>query len=238
MYKPPFLREGVFHEIEALAERTIASSAKSKDNAETSDAPSPDSGSIPPIVPPPTISASSIPGFKKLLSLSLEPDDAITLRARVIRLKYIAGDENAERDSAFESLRSLVDRISNKTAQEKDLSEALWELADLFSSPHTSVSSFELLRSGAVDSLLQLATDEERACMCCQLACVYCDIDLLPVPLKKRREMLLDALCGRRIKGLDSNQTPFSTFVKKLQESLTRMESFDVVTVAQNSDGS
>ncbi|KAF8889303.1 hypothetical protein BD779DRAFT_1611065 [Infundibulicybe gibba] len=221
LYKPPFLREGVFHEIEALAERIIASSAKSKDNAETSDTPSPESGSIPPIIPPPTISASSIPGFKKLLSLSLEPDDAITLRARVIRLKYIAGDESAERDSAFESLRNLVDRISNKTAQEKDLSEALWELADLFSSPHTSVSSFELLRSGAVDSLLQLATDEERA-----------------LPLKKRREMLLDALCGRRIKGLDSNQTPFSTFVKKLQESLTRMESFDVVTVAQNSDDS
>lgn len=34
-----------------------------------------------------------------------------------------------------------------------------------------------------------------------------------------------------------SAPTPFATFVKKLQESLTRMESFDVVTVAQGVDG-
>jgi len=32
-------------------------------------------------------------------------------------------------------------------------------------------------------------------------------------------------------------QSPFATFVKKLQESLTRMEPFDVVTVAQGGDG-
>ena len=39
------------------------------------------------------------------------------------------------------------------------------------------------------------------------------------------------------MKGLHPGQTPFATLVKKLQESLTRMESFDVITVTQNSDG-
>jgi len=55
--------------------------------------------------------------------------------------------------------------------------------------------------------------------------------------LKRRNEMLLEAFGYRRMKTLNSGQTPFATFVKKLQESLTRMESFDVVTVAQSSDG-
>ena len=49
--------------------------------------------------------------------------------------------------------------------------------------------------------------------------------------------MLLEAFTGRRMKGLSSGKAPFATLVKKLQESLTRMESFDVVTVAQNHDG-
>ena len=32
-------------------------------------------------------------------------------------------------------------------------------------------------------------------------------------------------------------QTPFSLFVKRLQESLTRMEPYEVVTIAQGVDG-
>jgi E3 ubiquitin-protein ligase TRIP12 len=55
--------------------------------------------------------------------------------------------------------------------------------------------------------------------------------------LKRRKEMLLEAFGYRRMKALSNGQTPFATLVKKLQESLTRMESFDVVTVAQSSDG-
>ncbi len=39
------------------------------------------------------------------------------------------------------------------------------------------------------------------------------------------------------MKVAGSGQTPFAVFVKKLQESLTRMESFEVVTVAQSIDG-
>ena len=54
--------------------------------------------------------------------------------------------------------------------------------------------------------------------------------------LQRRKELLLDALVARKNKVLNG-QTPFAIFVKKLQESLTRMESFDVVTVTPGSDG-
>jgi hypothetical protein len=57
------------------------------------------------------------------------------------------------------------------------------------------------------------------------------------VSIQRRKEILLEAFAGRKVKGLHPSQTPFATLVKKLQESLTRMESFDVITDAQNSDG-
>ncbi|KAF8074929.1 hypothetical protein FPV67DRAFT_1559549 [Lyophyllum atratum] len=220
LYKPTFRREGVFHEIEALAARTVTS-AKSKDkdkDKEASETPSTESGST---SPAPTISGASIPGFKKLSSLSLEPEDAITLRARVIQFKYLSSDTENGDDNAFAALRPLVDRISSPTATEKELFDALRSLAELFASPHTSVSSFELLQSGVVEGLLHFATDPTRS-----------------PDLKRRQELLLEAFSGRRTKGFTGTQSPFTTLVKKLQESLTRMESFDVVTVAQGVDDS
>ena len=48
--------------------------------------------------------------------------------------------------------------------------------------------------------------------------------------------MFFSAFTSRRTKG-SGGQTPFAVFVKKLQESLTRMESFEVVSVGQSADG-
>ncbi|OCH91486.1 hypothetical protein OBBRIDRAFT_775037 [Obba rivulosa] len=217
-YKPVFRREGVLHEIETLAARSVASS-KSKDKDKDKDKDADTSSMVdtnptpPPIIP--------IPGIKKLSSLSLDPDDAITLRARVIRFKYLAGDEHIDSDDLVDTMRRLVERISDRSAPENDLVPALNDLADLFGSPHSSISSFELLQSGLVDTLLQYMTDEEGA-----------------VPLGRRRELFFSALTTRKTRIATSGPTPFATFVKKLQESLTRMESFEVVTIAQSADDS
>ena len=158
-YKPTFRREGVFHEIEALAARPVASAKSKEKDKDSSESSTPESGSVPPAPP---VSATSIPGFKKLTSLSLDPEDAITLRARVIQFKHMSNDNDVEGDHAFESLQRLVSRLSVPIATEKELSESLRELAELFASPHTSVSSFELLQSGVVDGLLQFAIDQGR----------------------------------------------------------------------------
>ena len=151
LYKPTFRREGVFHEIESLAERSLLSS-KSKEK-ETSEAGDDTSAPNPPV---------PMSGLKKLSSLSLDPEDAITLRARVIQFKYLTDTEDTDEDGAFEHLQRVVERISASNASDPEYLEVLWELADLFASPHTSVSSFELLKSGIVDGLLQFATDETR----------------------------------------------------------------------------
>lgn len=57
------------------------------------------------------------------------------------------------------------------------------------------------------------------------------------VSIARRQELLLDAFTARKSKTPAGSQTPFAIFVKKLQESLTRMEAFDVVTVTQGMDG-
>jgi E3 ubiquitin-protein ligase TRIP12 len=161
----------------------------------------------------------------------------VTLRARVIRFRYLTGKESADTDNVFGMLRRLVERISDASASEKEVGIALKELATLFTSVHTSVSSFELLQSGVIDGLLQFATDKTRSSK--WTVSVYCEVvcSVELVPIARRQELLLDAFIVRKSKVLAGSQTPFAIFVKKLQESLTRMEAFDVVTVTQGMDG-
>ncbi|KAI0364359.1 hypothetical protein BV20DRAFT_1107706 [Pilatotrama ljubarskyi] len=221
-YKPAFRREGVFHEIESLASRPVTST-KSKDKGadkDVSEAPSPaDTGVIATAVPVSISVISSMP-YRKLSSLPMEPDDAITMRARIIRLKYLASDDSVGSDDLFATLRKLVERITDPGASEKELGAALGELALLFGSQHTSVSSFELLQSGVIDGLLQFFADAERT-----------------VSLSRRQDLFFNAFTSRKSKGA-GGQTPLAVFVKKLQESLTRMESFEVISVAQSADDS
>lgn len=166
-YKPAFRREGVFHEIEALAARSLNSS-KSKDKEkekekDTSENPTPADAGTPTYVPS-VASLAFVPGYKKLSSLAIDPDDAITVRARVIKFKYLSGDEADTTDDLSAQLSRLVAQHAVKDAGEKDLIPALVELASLFASPHTSVSSFELLQSGVVDGLLAFISDSDRTC--------------------------------------------------------------------------
>lgn len=103
--------------------------------------------------------------------------------------------------------------------KDKDAVEATNELASLFAHASTSVSSFELLQSGVVDALLSFATDDGRT-----------------LSFDRRRSILLDVFRGAP--GLDFNERDLSIFVNRPQEYLTRMESFDVVTVSPGSDES
>ena len=164
-YKPVFRREGVFHEIESLAARTVVSpKSKDKDKDKDKDSEASAAESTPPTYMPISSSlAASIPGYKKLTSMSIDPDDAITLRARIIKFRHLSGDDGKGSDDLFATLSRIVARISEPSITEKDLLPSLAELASLFASPGSSVSSFELLQSGVVDGLLRFFTDSDRA---------------------------------------------------------------------------
>ncbi|KIJ55771.1 hypothetical protein M422DRAFT_152050 [Sphaerobolus stellatus SS14] len=210
-YKPAFRREGVLHEIELLADQKLT--VKPKEEPIQAEIPAPVEGLPPaPVVVLQTSRRSS--------SHVLDPQDAVTLRARVLRFKYLAGTVELE-DAVFAQLRSLVSRISYPDATEDALRQGLREIAELFVSLNTSVSSFELLQSGLVDGLLEFATVKDRK-----------------VDVSRRQALLYEVFVERAVPGDSSPiaQTPFTTLVKKLQESLTRMESFEVVTVSQIDD--
>lgn len=240
-YKPAFRREGVFHEIEALAGRTLSSSkSKEKEKDKDKDKETPD------VIPSEVINAgypnvaslAFVPGYKKISSLAVDPDDAITIRARVIKFKYLSSDDTDASDSLSASLARLVAQLANKDTQEKDLMPPLVELASLFASAHTSVSSFELLQSGVVDGLLEfISSDTARPSECCIISITIVTESARAVSINRRRDMFFEAFTTRKVKGNKSGETPLAIFVKKLQESLTRMESFEVVTVAQSADG-
>ncbi|KAI6113129.1 hypothetical protein F5141DRAFT_1188308 [Pisolithus sp. B1] len=176
----------------------------------------PDLSPTPP-PPPMAVHLSSIPGYRKFHSLSLEPEDAITLRARVIRFKYTLSHEDSDGDSSDE-FRRLVAKLSAPDATEQVIIAALRDFAEHLTS-NGSISSFELLQSGAVEGLLRFATDSGS------------------VSVKRRRELLFEAFT-KPPKGGAQGQSPFSVLVKKLQESLTRMENFEVISIAQGSDDS
>lgn len=57
------------------------------------------------------------------------------------------------------------------------------------------------------------------------------------VSVDRRKELFFEAFNALKHKASLAGQVPFAVLVKKLQESLTRLESFEVVTVAQSADG-
>ena len=139
-------REGVFHEVELLADRTLISSKKSFGDKEK-DKDLSGASSAPDLPPPPlpispTVDAGIL-GYKKLSSLSLDPEDAVTLRARVTLFQYLTGKESAKATMSL-MLRRLIERISNSSASEMGIKITLKELVSLFTSGHTSMLSLDL----------------------------------------------------------------------------------------------
>lgn len=161
-YKPAFAREGVFHEIDSIAGRNLIS-PKTKDKEKDKEATAPSTPGEP-VVPPPTSAtiASAIPGYKKLSSLALDPEDAITFRARVIRFKYLGDAAGANVDGVLANLQRIGSILESSSITEEDAKTALNDLAGLFCSADAQVSSFELLQSGVVDALVKFATAKDR----------------------------------------------------------------------------
>ena len=140
-------REGVFHKVELLADRTLISSKKKSTGDKEKDKDLSNASSARDLPPPlpisPTVDAGIL-GYKKLSSLSLDPEDAVILQARVTLFQYLTGKESAKADNVFWMLRWLVERISNSSASEMGIKITLKELVSLFTSGHTSVLSLDL----------------------------------------------------------------------------------------------
>lgn len=133
------------------------------------------------------VGSSGTSSSKRVPSLPLDLKDANVLRARVIRFHALSEtEEGGHEDAAAGSLkhmRGLVERLNDEEAGEVELRAVLTELAALFTSPDGGLSSFELLKGGLVDGLLECSTingkgasldpflSRSRSCLPCEGHC-------------------------------------------------------------------
>lgn len=206
VFRSSLRKEGVLHEVSTISKIDLKIKAKPPPPPPVEGGEDNDTLAVPPPIP------------KKSSSVPLDPQDAYVLRSRLIKIKYLSGGSDAGGDAVFESLRAMIKQLSDSNATEEQISANLKEVAKLFGVSGPTISSFELMKSGLVDGLLEFATSSNRT-----------------VDIERRKELFLDAFSARSGYATPSSQTPLAVLVKRLQESLTRMESFEVATTSPGS---
>lgn len=239
VYQVSFQREGVVFEIEALAAQELTTAKVNDKDAvqvkrepEESDAPiagpstaTPTSGRQIPEDLKPILEAAGLPSHLSSFLLdnpafatppsnarkptTVDPNDANIVRARVLLAKKIFENPDTESNSAkvvLEEIASLVKRLCLHEASEAEIRDTLRDITKQFTSVGQALSSFELLKSGLVDGLLE-----------------FVDIDGV-VSSAARRAMLFEIFADTSL----SNPSPLTSLVKRLHESLGRLEDFQV----------
>lgn len=260
IYKPSFVREGVVFEIQALAQgelTSVAAAREAKEKKATEEAKAvvktePDSE---PASSSQSATASStrardptsaMPGsfmsgvqlddLKPLLSSSgmptrlaeyildksasaetpakkynvPDPQDINILRARVMLMRKLFETEQGadEGTAVLDKLSEQVKRLCSPSSSESDIRDTLRDIAGQFSDPSRSLSSFELLQSGLIDGLLEFS--EVKGV----------------VNEEERRNILYEEFAD----AARPANSPLVMLVKRLHESLGRLETFDVET--------
>ncbi|WWC88486.1 uncharacterized protein L201_003397 [Kwoniella dendrophila CBS 6074] len=239
VYQASFLREGVVFEIDALAEREMAKEVKEKADREAAAVKTEPEEKDEKTAGPSTSTPSNIPAIpddlKPLLSLAglhggisllpdtlgglstpkrsstsmLDPSDANIVRARMLQAKKVfdvGGDHHQAATQVLDEISAMVKKLCGSDANEAELRDTLREIASRFANADQALSSYELLKSGLVDGILE-----------------FVDIDG-EVSSADRRAMLFEVFSDTTL----SNPSPLTMLVKRLHESLGRLENFDV----------
>ncbi|SNX87121.1 related to UFD4 - Ubiquitin-protein ligase (E3) [Melanopsichium pennsylvanicum] len=161
-----------------------------------------------------TTSSSSASAFNA--QSSAEASDASIWRARVLRDKFSAEAKSSEgaqsAAQALDHIKDLVKRLYAAVSEgrESEARDVLQQVASLFSRSEDPISSFELLRSGLVESLYSFATLSEGG-----------------IPLEQRRSLLTSTLMHMDV---ESSQSGATVLVRRLQEALSRLENVEITT--------
>ena len=144
-------------------------------------------------------------------SSQIDPADANIIRARVLLAKKLfefSGDHKNVASMVLDKLGTIVKRLCLPEASEAELRDSVRDIGSQFINEGAALSSFELLKSGLVDGLLD-----------------FVDIDGT-VSSNERRAMLFEMFCEYS----HSSPTPLTMLVKRLHEALGRLENFEVET--------
>ncbi|KAK4050250.1 Ubiquitin fusion degradation protein 4 [Microbotryomycetes sp. JL201] len=217
-YQYFFRREGVLHQIEQLASAELVSqSSKSKKTVPDRSDQTTESG-IGRSLRMHAASTGAEVTSKTLTPFEAQTRDSITLRARHLRDQYGSADsEPALRARrALDSVRQLVKNLEQAVVPEDDadveekVCKVLGKIVELFANESETLSSFELLESGLVQGLLKFVADADVSALSSQ----------------RRQELLSEAFFSQTASG--SAGTASALLVKRLQDSLSRREQFEV----------
>jgi E3 ubiquitin-protein ligase TRIP12 len=162
-YNNALRREGVLHEIIAIADQDLSTKVKVEPPSSTSNTPVPEDGS-PSAMPAP--SGTSLPHRRS--GQYIDSQDSTILRARIIRFKYLSsrsedGADN-EADGELGLLKLMTQRLTAADLNMESAIHALQGVADIFGRSNSPLSSFEMLKSGVIEALLAFASDATHAC--------------------------------------------------------------------------
>ncbi|CEH13488.1 ubiquitin-protein ligase [Ceraceosorus bombacis] len=167
-----------------------------------------------------SLSALGLP--TKAPVLPTDADDANIWRARMMRDRFAeevsasSAADGSEAIRALDHLKALVQSLQGDATEVVSKAEdTLKAIASQLSRKDSPISSFELLRSGLVNGLYNFSVGSSEA-----------------VPTLKRRELLVTALMKRTDSTLPS---PASSLVRRLQETLSRLEKFDITSALSGS---
>ena len=234
VYQVSFQREGVVFEIEALAAQDLSTASKDvdvkKEAEETPARSSNFSSSVPTSLPSfgnipddlkPLLAASGFPtGLSAFLADTsamspsrrsgslVDPNDANITRARVLIAKKIfhSDEDDTSATAVLDEVAGLVKRLCLPEASDGEIRDTLRDITKQFTKSGQALSSFELLKSGLVDGILE-----------------YVDIEGA-VQSSERRAILFDVFSDSSF----ATPNPLTLLVKRLHESLGRLEDFQV----------
>lgn len=139
-----------------------------------------------------------------------DPQDVNIVRARVMLMKKLF-DTDAGADegtAALDKLSQQVERLRLPGTSESEIRDTLRDIAGQFTDATRSLSSFELLQSGLIDGLLGFAEVEGT------------------VTSSQRRDILYEEFYD----SSNPSSSALVLLVKRLHESLGRLENFEVET--------
>lgn len=229
IYRRSFRREGVFFEICKLADEELSTKKKPEGDSSTkgatpqnraeeilADPLSSDLGDIISRLEEARNVARGGAASSKRSSVPSNPQDAVIVRARVLRIKKDLDSIQEAADFASAGVSVISDALAIlKNPDNADRADsALKDIARLFLNQDEPLSSFELLQSGLLHGLMDFVSAEN--------------------PESRRRQLmqaLTETIDAYGVSALD-------VFIKRLQESLSRMETFEVETATSGLDDS
>lgn len=238
VYNRSFHREGVFFEIGKLADEELSSKHKKSEGPSSGATPSqpstrsmaeqllgdPMSSDLGDIISRLEQARTAVTGngssSKRSSSVPMDPSDANIVRARVVRIKK--NIDSAERNSHYASggvmaIKEGLECLKDENSSPDKVEKALKDIAQLFLDDQEPLSSFELLQSGLLDGLMEFVTVVDH-----------------DIAARRRNQLMRTFMTTADAYGI----TALSVFIKRLQESLSRMENFEVETASTGSDDS